>query len=171
MSTWATSAFLNEPYCFYHSSDTAQKGPTFFPSTGGLVWPQDAHSKNDMPRPSTAVQPPLQESYPRCCPSVLSRSKENVDRLQYCPEHLLVLTSKPQKTIWRGHAPMDINNWKVSWSCQVYFRKTRAIRRFLAHCCSEIPPPDRELVVEALLKFYWVTPHVQFIFPHSCKMW
>lgn len=87
-----------------------------------------------------------------CCPSVLTKNKETVDRLQYCPEHLLLLTSKPQKTIWRGHAPMDINNWKVSWSCRVYFRETRTIQWFSVHCCSEIPLPIAPwLLVEALL--------------------
>lgn len=40
---------------------------------------------------------PVQESDLQCCPSVLSSSKETMDRLQYCPEHLLLLTSKPQK--------------------------------------------------------------------------
>lgn len=119
---------------------------------------------------------PVQESDLQCCPSVLSSSKETMDRLQYCPEHLLLLTSKPQKkkkkTIWRGHAPVDINNWKISWSYQVYFRETRAIQWCSTHCYSETPLPSALwLLIKALLKFYQVTSCVQFIFLHSCKMW
>lgn len=66
--------------------------------------------------------------------SVPSKCKETVDRLQDCPELLLLLTSKPQrkKTIWCGHAPLDINNWKVSWSFQIYFREKRVIQWFFS---------------------------------------
>lgn len=117
-------------------------------------------------------QAPVQESDPQCCPSVLSKRKETMDRLQYCPEHLLLLTSKPQKTIWCGQAPMDINNWKVSWSYQVYFRETRANQWFSAPCYSKIHLPSTLwCLLKALLKFYQVTFHDQFISPHSCKMW
>lgn len=69
------------------------------------------------------------------------------------------------------HGPMDINNWKVSWSYQVYFKETRAIQ-FSAHCYSEISLLSAPwLLLKVLLKFHQVPSHAQFIFPHNCKMW
>lgn len=97
---WAAAAFLLEPNSFYHSSDIWQKGPSFFPPTGGPILPQDIHSTNY--KASTGARH-LRD--PGCCPSALSKRKESVDRLQYCAEHSLLLISKPQKLFGVGMAP------------------------------------------------------------------
>lgn len=173
--TWAAAAFLLEPSSFYHCSDTWQKGPTFFPFTGRPVELQDAQSTNYIPQPSTGVRHQYKSlicSAVRVCSPAAKRLWIDCSIAQstYCyshPNH-----KKKKKTIWRGHAPVDINNWKISWSYQVYFRETRAIQWCSTHCYSETPLPSALwLLIKALLKFYQVTSCVQFIFLHSCKMW
>lgn len=82
------------------------------------------------PLTSTGVRRQFRSLIRALPPGCVRKRVQAVDRWQYCPEHLVLLTSNHEKTIWHGHAPMDINNWKVSWSYQVYVRETRATRGY-----------------------------------------
>lgn len=96
-------------------------------------------------------QAPVQESDPWCCLTVLSNSKETCSIAQSTPCY-----SYPnhKKTIWCGHAPMDINNWKVSWSYRVYFRETRVVQWFSAYAYCYCLFSALWLLLSILLKFY-----------------
>lgn len=165
--------FIFEPYSFHRSSDTWQKGPTFFLSPWwNCLTPRMLTLQMTSPDHVLVWGTSSGAWSTRCCAVCPRRAKRlwidcSIAQSTYC-----FLNPIPQKTIWHGHAPMDINNWKVSWSYQVYFRETRAIQWFSAYLSSEIPlPPALWLLVGALLKFYPLTSRVQFNLPHSCKMW
>lgn len=112
--------------------------------------------------------PPWSGVLPECA---LQAQKE-CGSIAVLPRALAATHIQTTKTIWCGHGPRDINNWKVSWSYQVYFKKTRAIQWFSAHCYSAISLLSAPwLLLKVLLKFHQVPSHAQFIFPHNCKMW
>lgn len=95
--TWA-AALLFEPRSFYHSSDLAERSQSFFfPLQVELSNPKIPTGQITSPDHLLVWDASSGAWSERCCPRVLSQSKDTLNRLQYCPEHLVLLTSKPQK--------------------------------------------------------------------------
>lgn len=115
----------------------------------------------------------LQESVSGWCPSALSEHKENVDRLQYCPEHSLLLISKTQKLFGEGMHPWILIIERLLGYTRCVSGKQRQCSDFqltVAHAVISLLSAPRTSI-KGMIKFHQVPYHAQFIFPHNCKMW
>lgn len=118
------------------------------------------------PRPSIGVRHQFSGQIRAMLPKCALEEQRDCGSIAVLPGALTVTHIQTTKNNLAGHAPTDINNWKVSWSYQVYFKETRANRWFLARICSEIHLPTALwFLAETLPELCPIISHVQFIFP------
>lgn len=160
--TWAGAAFLFEQYSIY----TWLKGSHILSLHRWTCQTPGCPLCKLHPRPSIGVRHQFSGQIRAMLPKCALEEQRDCGSIAVLPGALTVTHIQTTKNNLAGHAPTDINNWKVSWSYQVYFKETRANRWFLAHICSEIHLPTALwFLAETLPELCPIISHVQFIFP------